>query len=65
MDSLYILHVSFWLHLPGPLWLLPDVLSIIYSASIGQYWSRLSAPLPYWHRATELTSTTEVKRKKV
>ena len=49
-ESLYILHVSVWFHLPGPLWLLPDVVSIIYPASIGQYWSRLSALLPYWQQ---------------
>lgn len=47
---MYILHVSVWFHLPGPLWLLPDVVSIIYPASIGQYWSRLSALLPYWQQ---------------
>lgn len=47
---MYILHVSVWFHLPGPLRLLPDVLSIIYPASIGQYWSRLRAPLPYWQQ---------------
>lgn len=49
-ESLYILHVSVWFHLPGPLWLLPDVVFIIYPASIGQYWSRLSALLPYWQQ---------------
>lgn len=48
--SLYILHVSVSYHLPGPLLLLPDVVSIIYPASIGQYWNRLSALLPYWQQ---------------
>lgn len=47
---MYILHVSAWFHLPGPLWLLPDVVFIIYPASIGQYWKRLSALLPYWQQ---------------
>lgn len=28
----------------------PDVVSIIYPASIGQYWSRLRALLPYWQQ---------------
>lgn len=61
--SLYILHVSVWFHLPGPLWLLPDVVSIIYPASIGQYWSRLSALLPYWQQDNGVSNHNGTEKK--
>lgn len=56
--SLYILHVSASFHLPRPLWLLPDVVFIIYPASIGQYWSRLAALLPYWQKDNGASGTS-------
>lgn len=45
--------VSHWPRVHGPLWLFPDVVSIIYPASNGQYWSRLWGPLPHWQQRNE------------